>query len=169
MNVSPDRFVLSVWFCNNPSSQNFIELLKRSSVFEPYKKGWETRVSENYLDCFWNESTSPAFAEKFQRLPTGSCFGTARKRQPAAMENCELRDFRAANSRSVTKQNNDALFLVPARFLSIQIGPLDSAITGKRFDLFHRLESISALSLFIVPVPKARHLWSMEIQVSSAF
>lgn len=145
MNVSLDRFVLSVWLCNNPSSRN-CRTLKGSSVFEPYKRRWETRVSENYLDCFWNESTSPAFVEKFQRLPTGSCFGTARKRQPAAMENCELRDFRAANSRSVTKQNNDALFLVPARFLSIQIGPLDSATTGKRSDLFHRLESISPTS-----------------------
>lgn len=144
-NVSPDRFVLFVWLCNSPSSRN-CRTLKGSSVFEPYKRRWETRVSENYLDRFWNESTSPAFVEKFQRLPTGSCFRTARKRQPAAMENCELRDFRAANSRSVTKQNNDALFLVPARFLSIRIGPLDSAITGKLFDLFHRLESISRTS-----------------------
>lgn len=138
MNVSPDRFVLSVWLCNNPSSQNR-RTLKRSSVFEPYKKRWKTRVSENYLDCFWNESTSPTSVEKSQRLLAGSCFRTARERQPVAMENCELRDFRAANSRSVTKQNNDALFLVPARFLSIQIGPLDSAITGKRLDLFHSL------------------------------
>lgn len=138
MNVSPDRFVLSVWLCNNPSGQNR-RTLKRSSVFEPYKKRWKTRVSENYLDCFWNESTSPTSVEKSQRLLAGSCFRTARERQPVAMENCELRDFRAANSRSVTKQNNDALFLVPARFLSIQIGPLDSAITGKRLDLFHSL------------------------------
>lgn len=50
--------------------------------------------------------------------------------------------WKNCDSRSVTKQNNDALFLVPARFLSIQIGPLESVsraspLKSYRFQLCH--------------------------------